>query len=52
VVDRCMVIQIKVCQWFVCIVSADSPHSSNEDHVKLEMKKVFTLWCVDFYVRA
>ena len=35
-----MVIQIEVCQRFVCIVFVDSPsltfpHSSNEDHVKL-----------------
>jgi len=28
-----MVIQIKVCQRFVCIVFVDSPHSSNEDHM-------------------
>jgi hypothetical protein len=32
-----MVIQIKVCQRFVCIVFVDSPHSSNEDHVKLDL---------------
>jgi len=31
-----MVIQMKVCQRFVCIVFVDSPHSSNEDHVKLD----------------
>jgi len=31
-----MVIQIKVCQRFVCKVFVDSPHSSNEDHVKLD----------------
>jgi len=31
-----MVILIKVCQWFVCIVFVDSSHSSNEDHVKLD----------------
>jgi len=31
-----MVIQIKVCQRFVCIVFVGSPHSSNEDHVKLD----------------
>ena len=31
-----MVIQIKVCQWFVCIVFVNSPHSSNEDHVKFD----------------
>ena len=30
-----MVIQIKVCQRFVCIAFVDSTHSSNEDHVKL-----------------
>jgi len=30
-----MVIQIKVCQRVVCIVFVDSPHSSNEDHEKL-----------------
>jgi len=29
-------IQIKVCQRFFCIVFVDSPHSSNEDHVKLD----------------
>jgi len=31
-----MVIQNKVCQRFACIVFVDSPHSSNEDHVKLD----------------
>jgi hypothetical protein len=31
-----MVIQIEVCQRFVCIVFVDSPHSSNEDHVELD----------------
>jgi hypothetical protein len=31
-----MVIQIKVCQRFVCIVFVDSTHNSNEDHVKLD----------------
>jgi len=31
-----MVIQIEVCQRFVCVVFVDSPHSSNEDHVKLD----------------
>jgi len=31
-----MVTQIKVCQRFVCIVFVDSPHSPNEDHVKLD----------------
>jgi len=31
-----MVIQIKVCQSPLCIVFVDSPHSSNEDHVKLD----------------
>jgi len=31
-----MVIQIKVCQKFACVVFEDSPHSSNEDHVKLD----------------
>jgi len=31
-----MVIQIKVCQRFVCIVYVDSSHSSNTDHVKLD----------------
>ena len=31
-----MVIQMKVCQRFVCVVFVDSPHSSNEDHVKLD----------------
>jgi len=33
---RRMVIQNKVCQRFVCIVFVGSPHSSNEDHVKLD----------------
>jgi len=28
-----MVIQMKVCQRFVCVVFVDSPHSSNEDHI-------------------
>jgi len=31
-----MVIQNQVCQRFVCIVFEGSPHSSNEDHVKLD----------------
>jgi len=31
-----MVIQIKVCQRFVCISFVYSPHSSIEDHVKLD----------------
>ena len=31
-----MVTQIRVCQRFVCLVFVDSPHSSNEDHVKLD----------------
>ena len=31
-----MVVQIRVCQRFVCIVFVDSPHKSNEDHVELE----------------
>jgi formate/nitrite transporter FocA (FNT family) len=31
-----VVIQIKVCQWFVCIVLLYSTHSSNKDHVRLD----------------
>jgi len=31
-----VVIQIKVCQRFVCIVFVDRPHNSNEDHMKLD----------------
>ena len=31
-----MVFQIKVCHRFACVVFVDSPHSSNEDHVKLD----------------
>ena len=31
-----MVIQIKVCQSFVCIAFLDSPQRSNEDHVNLD----------------
>ena len=31
-----MVIQIKVCQRFVCVNFVDSPHSSNEVHLKLD----------------
>ena len=31
-----MVIQTKVSQRFVCIIFVDSPHNSNEDHVKLD----------------
>jgi len=31
-----MVIQIKVCQSFICVVFVDSPHNSNEDHVELD----------------
>ena len=34
-----MVVQIKVCQRFVCVVFVDSPHSSNEDNVKLDFHK-------------
>jgi hypothetical protein len=36
-----MVVQIKVCQRFVCVVFVDSPHSSNEDHVKLLKSDLF-----------
>ena len=31
-----IVIQIKVCQMFICIIFVDSPHNSNEDHMKLD----------------
>ena len=31
-----MVVQIKVCQRFACIVFEDGPHNSNEDHVELD----------------
>ena len=31
-----MLIQIKVCQRFICIVFVDSPHNFNEDHVELD----------------
>jgi len=31
-----MVIQIKVCQRFVCVIFVNSPHNSNEDHVELD----------------
>jgi hypothetical protein len=31
-----MVIQMKFCQRFVCILFVDSPHNSNEDHMKLD----------------
>jgi len=31
-----MVIQVKVCQRFVCIVFVDRSHSSNADHVELD----------------
>ena len=31
------VIQIKVCQRFVCVVFVDSPHYSNEDHVEITL---------------
>jgi len=31
-----MVIQIKVCQRFACIVFVDSPHNSNKDYVELD----------------
>jgi len=30
-----MVIQIEVCQRFVCMVYLNSPHYSNKDHVEL-----------------
>ena len=33
---KLMVIQIKICHRFVCIIFVDSPHSSNGDHVKLD----------------
>jgi len=29
-----MVIQINICQRFVCIAFLDGPHGSNEDHAK------------------
>jgi len=32
-----MVILIKVCQRFICIVFVDGPHNSNEDHVELDI---------------
>jgi len=38
-----MVVQIKVCQRFVCVVFLNSPHSSNEDHVKLDFPCLFRL---------
>ena len=31
-----IVVQIKICQRFVCIAFVDSPHSFNENHVKLD----------------
>ena len=31
-----MVVQIEVCQRFVCIVFVDSLHNSNEDHLELD----------------
>jgi len=31
-----MAIQMEVCQRFVCMVFVNSPHDSNEDHVKLD----------------
>jgi len=31
-----MIIQIKVCQRFICIIFVDSPHNSTEDHVELD----------------
>ena len=34
-----MVVQIKVCKRFVCVVFVNSRHSSNEDHVKLNFPK-------------
>jgi hypothetical protein len=40
-----VVVQIEVCQWFVCIVFVDSPHSSNEDHVKLDFPISSMLCC-------
>jgi len=35
-VNFLILVQIKVCQRFVCVVFVDNPHSSNEDHVKLD----------------
>jgi len=32
-----MVVQIEACHRFVCIVFVSSPHSSNEEHVKLDI---------------
>jgi len=32
----CQFFSLMVCQRFVCIVFVDDPHSSNEDHVKLD----------------
>ena len=36
-----MVVQIKVCQRFVCVVFVDSPHSSNEDHMELDFPSLY-----------
>ena len=33
---KSLVVQIKVCQKFVCVIFVDCPHSSNEDHVELD----------------
>ena len=40
-----MIIQIKVCQRFVRIVFVDIPHSSNKDHVKLDVP-IYILVCL------
>jgi len=37
------VVQIKVCQRFVCVTFIDSPHSSNEDHIKLDVPKFLSV---------
>jgi len=36
---KLMVIQIKICHRFVCIIFVDSPHSSNGDYVKLNFPR-------------
>jgi len=39
-----MVIQIEVCQRFVCMVFVDSPHYSNEDHVERDFPISLSMW--------
>ena len=41
--DQVTVVQIEICQRFICIVFVDIPHNSNEDKVELDFPVSFKL---------